>query len=128
MHPCISWITLTMLTTAQAAPPAGGSAPDPANNAGAAPTAGTIVAGVTTAGGSTATTGDVRGTYDPNAACDGSKVFELILALPLVPRHEHCPQPLPMSAGDLDGPAEGDSQHAFASLAGLLRKTPGQPD
>ena len=53
---------------------------------------------------------------------------ELILALPLVPRHEHCPQPLPMSAGDLDGPAEGDSQHAFASLAGLLRKTPGQPD
>ena len=53
---------------------------------------------------------------------------ELILALPLVPRHEHCPQPLPMSAGDLDGPAEGDSQHAFAGLAGLLRKTPGQPD
>lgn len=41
MHPCLSWITLTMLTTAQAAPPAGGSAPDPANNAGAAaPTAG----------------------------------------------------------------------------------------
>ena len=51
-----------------------------------------------------------------------------ILLLPLVPRHERCPQPLPMSAGDLDGPAEGDSQHAFAGLAGLLRKTPGQPD
>ena len=49
---------------------------------GAVATAGTAVAGVTTAGGSTATTGDVRGTYDPNAACDGSKVFELILALP----------------------------------------------
>ena len=49
---------------------------------GAAATAGTTVAGDVTAGGSTATTGDVRGTYDPNAACDGSKVFELIVALP----------------------------------------------
>lgn len=44
-------------------------------------TAGTLVAGVITAGGATATSGDVRGTYDPNAACDGDKVFELILAL-----------------------------------------------
>lgn len=25
---------------------------------------------------------------------------ELLLALPLVPRHEHCPQPLPLGAGD----------------------------
>lgn len=49
---------------------------------GAAATAGTVVAGDVTAGGSTATTGDVRGTYDPNAACDGSKVFELVVALP----------------------------------------------
>lgn len=47
---------------------------------GAAPTAGTVVAGAATAGGSTATTGDVRGTYDPNSACDGAKVFELIVA------------------------------------------------
>jgi hypothetical protein len=46
---------------------------------GAAPTAGTVVAGVSTL--ATATTGDVRGTYDPNAACDGAKVFELIVAL-----------------------------------------------
>jgi hypothetical protein len=46
---------------------------------GAAPTAGTVVAGVTTV--ATTTTGDVRGTYDPNAACDGAKVFELICAL-----------------------------------------------
>ena len=29
----------------------------------------------------TATTGDVRGTYDPNSACDGSKGFTLLLAL-----------------------------------------------
>lgn len=49
---------------------------------GAAATAGTVVAGIRTAGGSTATTGDVRGTYDPNSACDGAKVFTLIVALP----------------------------------------------
>lgn len=46
---------------------------------GAAATAGTLVAGVQTT--PTATTGDVRGTYDPNAACDGSKAFVLIAAL-----------------------------------------------
>lgn len=49
---------------------------------GAAASAGTIVAGAQTAGGSTATTGDVRGTYDPNAACDGDKQFSLIVSLP----------------------------------------------
>ena len=46
---------------------------------GAAATAGTVVVGVSSA--ATATTGDVRGTYDPNAAADGAKVFELIVAL-----------------------------------------------
>lgn len=47
---------------------------------GAAATAGTIAVG--TAGTkATATTGDVRGTYDPNAACDGSKTFQLLVAL-----------------------------------------------
>lgn len=46
---------------------------------GAAPTAGTVVAGdVTTA---TATTGDVRGTYAPNSNPNGSLLFELIVAL-----------------------------------------------
>lgn len=45
-------------------------------------TAGTLVAGIRTAGGSTLTAGDVRGTYDPNAACDGSKVFQLLVATP----------------------------------------------
>lgn len=50
---------------------------------------------------------------------------ELILALPLVPRHEHCPQPLPMFAADPDGsPAEPS---AFAALAGLLKDAPGKP-
>lgn len=49
---------------------------------GAVATGGTFVAGVVTSGGSTATSGDVRGTYDPNSACDGAKVFELLIALP----------------------------------------------
>jgi uncharacterized metal-binding protein YceD (DUF177 family) len=44
---------------------------------------------------------------------------ELILALPLVPRHEVCPQPLPMSAAD-EG-AEDEAPHAFAALAHLRR-------
>lgn len=48
---------------------------------GAAATAGTLVAGVAT-NPATATTGDVRGTYDPNAACDGAKAFQLIAAIP----------------------------------------------
>ncbi len=46
---------------------------------GAAPTAGTLLAAVRTA--ATATTGDVRGTYDPNSACDGSKAFSLLAML-----------------------------------------------
>lgn len=44
---------------------------------GSAATAGTVVAAVRST--ATATTGDVRGTYDPNAACDGSKAFELFV-------------------------------------------------
>ncbi len=46
---------------------------------GAAATAGTAVAGIVTK--STTSSGDVRGTYDPNSACDGSKGFKLIVAL-----------------------------------------------
>jgi hypothetical protein len=46
----------------------------------AAATAGTLVAGVTTE--PSATTGDVRGTYDPNAACDGAKSFRLVIVAP----------------------------------------------
>ncbi len=40
-------------------------------------TAGTVVVAVTTSPATT-TTGDVRGTYDPNSACNGAKVFRLI--------------------------------------------------
>lgn len=46
---------------------------------GAKATAGTLVAGVRTT--ATATTGDVRGTYDPNSACNGSKAFSLVAFL-----------------------------------------------
>jgi hypothetical protein len=49
---------------------------------GATATAGTTVAGIRTAGGSTLLTGDVRGTYDPNSVCDGTRVFELLVAVP----------------------------------------------
>ena len=49
---------------------------------GTAATAGTYVAGFRTTGGHTAIAADVRGTYDPNSACDGAKVFQLVLALP----------------------------------------------
>lgn len=41
---------------------------------------GTFVAGVQTA--PTATTGDVRGTYDPEDACDATKAFTLIAMVP----------------------------------------------
>lgn len=44
---------------------------------GAAATAGTLVAGLSVLTKSTATTADVRGTYDPNAAADGARVFEV---------------------------------------------------
>lgn len=51
---------------------------------------------------------------------------ELILALPLVPRHEHCPQPLPTSAGDdalpdADAPAQG-----LGALGALWRDAGGK--
>lgn len=46
---------------------------------GAAATSGTTVAGSLTK--ATATTGDIRGTYDPNSACNGAKNFSLIVAL-----------------------------------------------
>jgi uncharacterized protein len=42
---------------------------------------------------------------------------ELLLALPLVPMHEVCPQPLRMSAGEL--PEEEGVPHPFAALARL---------
>lgn len=49
---------------------------------GTAATAGTLVTGYKTAGGSTTTSADVRGTYVPNSTTDADKVFQLIVSLP----------------------------------------------
>lgn len=48
---------------------------------------------------------------------------ELIMALPLVPKHEECPQALPMHSqdGDFDQ-ALADKPQPFAALAALKRK------
>jgi hypothetical protein len=45
----------------------------------AAGSAGTFVAGLAPNTISTATTADVRGTYDPDSACDGAKSFDLLI-------------------------------------------------
>lgn len=47
---------------------------------------------------------------------------ELLLALPLVPAHEHCPRPLPMRVGeppDDDDDEPDPTPHPFAALARL---------
>jgi uncharacterized protein len=46
---------------------------------------------------------------------------ELLLALPIVPRHDVCPQPLPSSAA---AEAEPAAANPFAALAGLKRGGP----
>jgi len=45
---------------------------------------------------------------------------ELLLALPLVPRHERCPQPLPMAAAAIEPAAAAEpAAHPFAVLKHL---------
>jgi len=44
---------------------------------------------------------------------------ELLLALPLVPRHEVCPEPLPVPVDDL--PVEDEKPNPFAALAALKK-------
>jgi len=44
---------------------------------------------------------------------------ELLLALPLVPRHETCPAPLSHSSGQFDEPAAPERENPFAALQGL---------
>ena len=51
---------------------------------------------------------------------------ELILALPLVPRHDACPLPLPAAAPDAAGEGAPEAPHPFAALA-RLRKTDTPP-
>jgi uncharacterized protein len=50
---------------------------------------------------------------------------ELILALPLVPRHDRCPAPLPLPVGA--EVAAAAPPHPFAALAALRRREPGAP-
>jgi len=49
---------------------------------------------------------------------------ELILALPLVPRHERCPAPLPLR-DDTEVPEDAPAPKPFAALAALRRRGPG---
>jgi len=49
---------------------------------------------------------------------------ELLLSMPLVPRHDVCPQPLPSAVADPG--ADATPEHPFAVLAALKR--PGQPN
>lgn len=44
---------------------------------------------------------------------------ELLLALPLVPRHEACPEPLPQPDADVPDAAEDKRPNPFAALAAL---------
>jgi uncharacterized protein len=48
---------------------------------------------------------------------------ELILALPIVPRHGECPQPLPLPAQELED--EAPAPNPFAALAALRGRGPG---
>lgn len=45
---------------------------------------------------------------------------EMLLALPLVPRHEVCPEPLPRAFGDVEI-VESEAAHPFAALAALRK-------
>jgi uncharacterized protein len=47
---------------------------------------------------------------------------ELLLALPLVPRHDVCPEPLPMAHGEEE--ADEPAPNPFAALAALKRSGP----
>lgn len=49
---------------------------------------------------------------------------EVLLALPLVPRHDECPQPLPNPADEIEASGE-EEPHPFAALAALKSKPPG---
>lgn len=46
---------------------------------------------------------------------------ELLLALPLIPMHDICPEPVRMSAGELPEDKAPEKPHPFAALAGLRK-------
>jgi len=52
---------------------------------------------------------------------------ELLLSLPLVPRHETCPQPLPVTTAELpEDEVEEERPNPFAALAALKGRGPAQ--
>ncbi len=53
---------------------------------------------------------------------------ELLLSLPLVPRHQQCPEPLaaPLDPALLEGELESERPHPFAALAALKKQGPAQ--
>lgn len=46
---------------------------------------------------------------------------ELVMALPLIPRHDTCPHEVPMSAVDADFEASNVKPNPFAKLSGLVK-------
>ena len=56
--------------------------------------------------------------FDPHAPLED----ELLMALPLVPRHEECPEAVPLSAQDADfDAATEERRHPFAALSALRK-------
>ncbi|MCV2354510.1 DUF177 domain-containing protein [Paucibacter sp. B2R-40] len=53
---------------------------------------------------------------------------ELLLSLPLVPRHEECPEPLaaPLDPALSEGEPQSERPHPFAALAALKKQGPAQ--
>ena len=52
---------------------------------------------------------------------------ELLMALPVVPRHDECPTPVPMASSDEDfEAASAEKPNPFAALAGLKTDKPGK--
>ncbi len=49
---------------------------------------------------------------------------EVLMDLPLVPRHDNCPVALKLSAADADFVPEAPKPHPFAALAGLKNSKP----
>lgn len=51
---------------------------------------------------------------------------ELLMALPVVPRHDECPTPVTLASSDEDfEQASAEKPNPFAALAGLRKDTPG---
>jgi uncharacterized protein len=49
---------------------------------------------------------------------------ELLMEIPATPRHEHCPEPVQLSAADPDFEAEAARPNPFAVLGGLRSRKP----